>query len=126
MIENKTAEFSLKGEKNENFWFCPCSINNVLNVISKKWAILIINTIGYHGKLRFNELLFNLKRIKPNPKTLTNRLRELEEEGLLVREKFSEIPPRVEYSLTRDGIELRNILKSLVDWADKRTKEIDS
>ena len=125
MLEEIDEECPVNNIKQEKVWFCPCSINNVLNVISKKWAILIINTIGYWGKLRFNEILYNLQRIKPNSKTLTSRLRELVEEGLIHREEFAEIPPRVEYSLTEDGIELRNILKLLVDWAEKRNREID-
>ena len=55
-----------------------------------------------------------------SPKTLSDRLKELEKAGLIIRESFAEIPPRVEYSLTKEGIELRNLMIPLIEWASKR------
>jgi DNA-binding HxlR family transcriptional regulator len=54
-----------------------------------------------------------------SPKTLTERLRELEKEGIIVRKMFSEIPPKVQYSLTKKGCELAISLKYVVKWAEK-------
>ncbi len=74
--------------------------------------------IGNNEKLRFNQLMKNLGTI--SPKTLSDRLKELEKAGLIIRESFAEIPPRVEYSLTKEGIELRNLMIPLIEWASKR------
>jgi len=55
-----------------------------------------------------------------SPKTLTDRLKELKKSGLIIREIFAEIPPRVEYSLTQDGIELRDLMIPLMEWASNK------
>ena len=81
-----------------------CPLKSILDAISKKWALLIINAIGYHERLRFNGLMDVLLDI--SPKTLSDTLKVLEAEGLIKRESFAEIPPRVEYTLTKDGLEL--------------------
>ena len=57
---------------------------------------------------------------KISPKSLTDRLKELEAEGLVKREAFAEIPPRVEYSLTQDGVELRRLIMPIMKWAISR------
>lgn len=98
---------------------CLCPLEGVINVISKKWALVIVGAIGNHQKLRFNEIMKSLGGI--SPKTLADRLKELEKAGLIKREAFAEIPPRVEYSLTEDGIELRSRVKPLMEWAATRT-----
>ncbi len=99
---------------------CLCPTEGIINVISKKWALQIIATIGNHGKLRFGEIMKNLEII--SPKTLADRLKDLEKAGLISREVFPEIPPRVEYSLTRSGIELQNAMKPLMRWASEKTE----
>jgi DNA-binding HxlR family transcriptional regulator len=98
---------------------CLCPLEGVIDVISKKWALLIVNAIGNNGRLRFNALMEELSGI--SPKTLSDTLKQLEAEDLIKREAFSEIPPRVEYSLTDDGIELRKSIIPLLGWAAKRT-----
>jgi len=97
---------------------CFCPLKGVIDVISKKWALLIINAIGNYGKLRFNRLMEELHGI--SPKTLSDTLKELQAEGLIKRESFAEIPPRVEYSLTKDGIDLRKSIIPLLKWAATR------
>ena len=66
---------------------------------------LVVNAIGNRGKFRFSRMMQELKGISPT--TLTDTLQELQREGLITRESFAEIPPRVEYSLTKDGAQLR-------------------
>ena len=56
-----------------------------------------------------------------SPKTLSDTLKDLQKEGLITRESFSEIPPRVEYSLTHDGVELRKSIIPLLKWAAGRS-----
>ncbi|MFQ6107850.1 MAG: winged helix-turn-helix transcriptional regulator [Thermoplasmata archaeon] len=86
-----------------------------MDLISRKWAMLVINAIGNRGKARYNEIAEMLNGI--NSRTLACRLRELEGFGLIVREAYAEIPPRVEYSLTERGVELRKAIMPLMDWA---------
>jgi DNA-binding HxlR family transcriptional regulator len=97
---------------------CLCPLRGIIDVISKKWALLIINALGNCGKLRFNKLMETLNGI--SPKTLSDTLKELRAEGLIKRESFAEIPPRVEYSLTKDGTKLRKSIIPLLEWTANR------
>ncbi len=97
---------------------CLCSIEGIMGILSKKWALLIISAIGNNKKLRYNELQKKLGEI--SPKTLADRLKELENANLIKREAFAEIPPRVEYSLTEEGVELRSAIMPLMKWASSR------
>lgn len=97
---------------------CLCPLGGVIETISKKWALQIIATIGNYGTLRFHEIMEKLGNI--NPTSLTNRLKELETAELIKREAFAEIPPRVEYSLTHDGVKLRKAIIPLLEWAAMR------
>lgn len=97
---------------------CLCPLEGVVEIISKKWALQIIGVVGNHGKLRFNKIMERLDKI--SPKALTDRLRELETAGLIKREVFAEIPPRVEYSLTQDGLELRELIIPLMKWVSSQ------
>jgi len=100
---------------------CLCPLEGIIDVISKKWALLTIAVVGNNQTLRFNEIMKNLEGI--SPKTLTDVLKQLETSGLVKREAFAEIPPRVEYSLTKDGVELRNAIKPLMEWSSARGAE---
>ncbi len=106
------------GTKKEKGPVCLCPLDGVIDTIGKKWGLLIVNEIGNHGKLRFNELMTELKGISPS--TLASTLKELEREELLVKETFREIPPSVEYSLTTRGNELRKAIVPLLKWATKK------
>lgn len=100
---------------------CVCSIEGIMGIISKKWALLIIMIMGNFGRLRYSELEQKMSGI--SPKTLSDRLKELESAGLIKRETFAEIPPRVEYTLTHEGLELREALEPLITWASSRDSE---
>lgn len=78
----------------------------------------MINEIGNHGKLRYKELTSELKGISPS--TLASMLKEFQKEELLKKESFNEIPPRVEYSLTNRGKELREAIIPILKWATKK------
>lgn len=105
----------MSGECNH---LCFCPIKGVIDIISKKWALLIINALCNRGKLRFNDIMKELGGI--SPKTLSDTLKELQEEKLITRQFFAEIPPRVEYALTKDGIELGKAIMPLIRWAALR------
>lgn len=100
---------------------CMCPIKGIIDVIGKKWSLLVVNAIGNHGKLRFNEIMEELKGI--SPRTLSETLKELESAGLITRRQFNEIPPRVEYYLTKDGEGLREAMVPLLKWALARTDD---
>jgi len=95
-----------------------CPVEGIITIISKKWAIQAISALGHHNRLRFNDLTNTLEGI--SPKSLTDLLKELQREGLIQREAFPEIPPRVEYFLTDDGRELCEAIIPLIQWAEKR------
>jgi DNA-binding HxlR family transcriptional regulator len=90
----------------------------VIDTIGKKWGLLIINEIGNHGKLRYKELMSELKGISPS--TLASMLKDLESEDLIIKKVFKEIQPRVEYSLSARGRELREAVIPLIKWATKK------
>ena len=100
-------------EKCNQLCFCP--IKGVIDVISKKWTLFVVNALGNRGTLRFNDLMKELNGI--SPKTLSDTLKELHNEEIIRRESFAEIPPRVEYSLTEKGAELRKAIIPLLKWA---------
>ena len=104
--------------QNKSEVVCYCPLEGIIDVISKKWALLIINAIGNYGSLRFNKIMEELHGI--SPKTLADTLNQLQNEGLLKRESFAEIPPRVEYSLTEDGRGLREAVVPILRWAATR------
>jgi DNA-binding HxlR family transcriptional regulator len=90
---------------------CPIEVG--LNILSGKWKLKILWHLS-KGTIRFNELQRLLGDI--TTKTLTGQLRELEEQGIVVRKVFPEVPPKVEYSLSDIGITLNPILSQLCDW----------
>jgi DNA-binding HxlR family transcriptional regulator len=94
---------------------CLCPLEGVIDIISKKWALLIINEIGNHGRIRYKELQKELGDMGPN--TLAGTLKGLQIEELIIRENFNEFPPRVEYALTKEGTKLRQAILPLLRCA---------
>ncbi len=90
-----------------------CSMELTLSLIGGKWKSLILWHLG-DQTLRFSELRKGLPRV--TQKMLTQQLRELEEDGLVNRHVFTQVPPRVEYSLTDAGKSILPILKSMCQW----------
>src|SRR5437763_8406611 len=87
-----------------------CPISRTAEIISGKWTLLIIRDLA-SGVKRFNQLERSLHGI--SPKTLSERLRSLEEEGIITRQTFAGVPPRVEYSLTEKGRDLVDVIESM-------------
>jgi DNA-binding HxlR family transcriptional regulator len=87
-----------------------------LKALSTKWKILIVRDLS-HGTRRFTELKNSLECI--SPKVLTNSLKSMEQDGLVVRKVYAEVPPRTEYSLTELGETLVPIILELGDWGEK-------
>ncbi|SET25262.1 helix-turn-helix domain-containing protein [Paenibacillus sp. NFR01] len=91
-----------------------CEKELTLAVIGGKWKLIILWHLGLEGTKRFSEL----KKLIPHitQKMLTNQLRELEEDQLVSRKVYPEVPPRVEYTLTAHGESLVPVLKMMYNW----------
>ncbi len=90
-----------------------CTVERALAVIDGKWTTLVLRDL-LGGTRRFGELRANLTGI--SPKTLTDRLRDLERHGVLTRVVHPEIPPRVEYTLTAKGRALGSVVDAMAAW----------
>ena len=98
-----------------------CPINRAVAALADKWKILLILTLQQRT-LRFGELLKALDGIAP--KVMARQLRSLERDGIGARRAYAEIPPRVEYKLTRSGLSLLPILNELQRWATENGDEL--
>ncbi len=94
---------------------CLCPATGLVQIIGRKYALRLITLIGESGSIRFNELRTEMDEMSSS--TLTIRLSELENAGLIKRKEFVEVPPRVEYTLTREGVDLRQNLFALSRFA---------
>lgn len=99
-----------------------CPIRNVLSRVGDKWSMLVLFTLENNDRQRFKELQRNIPDI--SQKMLTATLKMLEGDGLIHREVFPEIPPRVEYSLTEKGKSLLPLIDNLLSWASENMEDI--
>jgi DNA-binding HxlR family transcriptional regulator len=90
-----------------------CPVTAMLELIGGKWKPVILYCLRSDTR-RFGELAARIPQI--SRKVLTEQLKELEQDGLVVREQFNEIPPRVEYSLTERGKSLSPVLNEMENW----------
>lgn len=93
-----------------------CAVAKTLKVIGSKWTMLLLHNL-FEGKNRFGELQRALPGI--SPKTLSQRLQELETEGIITKHVFAEVPLHVEYQLTAKGKSLGGIFRSLAKWGNE-------
>lgn len=93
-----------------------CPVATAVNLIGNKWKPLILRDL-LKGPQRFKYLQFGIEGI--SPKVLTENLRQMEEDGLVKREIFAEVPLRVEYSLTELGEKMRPIIDALADFGNQ-------
>ena len=98
---------------------CPCSpacaLQGALNAIGGKWKLPILCSLLANGASRYNELLKNTRGISNT--MLSKTLKELEDDGLVARTEFLEVPIRVEYELTAKARQLQPILNELIQWS---------
>lgn len=97
---------------------CSCTVCGTVQLLGRKWTLDLLGILRERGPIRFNALKRELDGI--SPRTLTDRLESLEDEGLVDRIDHDETPPKVEYALAEDGTELVEALAPLVAWAQKR------
>lgn len=104
----------MKKETNTELPACP--VETTLTLIGDKWKVLILRDL-MPGTKRFGELKKSIGKV--SQKVLTAQLRAMEESGLVHREVYAEVPPRVEYSLTELGRSLKPILDSMWAWGEE-------
>ncbi|HZH98226.1 MAG TPA: helix-turn-helix domain-containing protein [Fimbriimonadaceae bacterium] len=89
-----------------------CPVNATLDLLNQRWNLRIVRSL-LEGKRRFNEIA---RENGINPRTLRERLRKLEEQGVISRTVISTMPPNVEYALTDKGMALNGIFEALANW----------
>lgn len=100
--------------------YSPCPVETTLFLIGSKWKILILRDL-MNGTMRFSELKRSIGSV--SQKMLTASLRSMEEDGLVNRKVYPEVPPRVEYSLTKTGRSLKPVLDALSLWGTEYKKQ---
>lgn len=99
-----------------------CAVGSSIEVFGGKWKSIILYHLMEDGPIRFNELQRRIAGI--TQRMLTKQLRDLEADGLVHRKAYPEVPPRVEYSLTKTGLTLKPILISLRKWGETHGQKI--
>lgn len=100
-----------------------CPISPVVDLVFSRWTTPILWVLHEHGTQRFVELE---RRIGVTPKVLTQRLRQLERDGLVRREIYAEVPPRVEYQITDLGRSLQSVFAALGDWSGEHMADVEN
>lgn len=94
-----------------------CPVKYALGILQGRWKFQILWELAHAESVRFNELQRRVEGI--SSLMLSKTLKELEADGLVSRHQFNEIPPRVEYSLSELGAELKDVLRGLGEWGEK-------
>ena len=97
---------------------CLCPLGGVMDLLARKHAMQVVCVVAALGPVRYGQIEEAFGEVSSS--TLSTRLDELVEAGLLDRERYAEIPPRVEYSLTAEGEELSAMLEPLLEWVEER------
>jgi DNA-binding HxlR family transcriptional regulator len=100
-----------------------CPISPVVDIVFSRWTTPVLWALNEHGRHRFVELQRRIPAI--TPKVLTQRLRQLERDGLVVRTYHPEVPPRVEYQISELGRSLGPLFASLAQWADAHLQKVE-
>ncbi|EHO72920.1 winged helix-turn-helix transcriptional regulator [Segatella maculosa] len=112
----------MKHNEIRNALYPDCPVRNVLSRVGDKWSMLVLFTLEGQPSIRFKELQRSIPDI--SQKILTATLKMLEADGLINREAFPEVPPRVEYSLTEKGKSLLPLIDALLSWATDNMEDI--
>lgn len=94
-----------------------CPVESFTEMLGGKWKLLIINTIRKKGIVRFGQLATSIPNI--SRKVLTDQLKSLHKDNLISRKQYQQIPPKVEYSLTKKADGLCSVFKTIEDWVNK-------
>ncbi len=115
-----------KKQNNAERYSCDsdgCEIRDAMLIIGGKWKSMIMHILGQHETIRFNRLKTMIPKI--SQKMLTQQLRELERDGLVQRQVYPEMPPRVEYTLTEMGMSIGPLYKTIHQWQKIHIDDIE-
>ncbi len=101
----------------EKYHMCP-KFENAFELLGKRWTGLIIRTL-LNGQKRFSDISEAIPNM--SARMLTERFKELEEEGIIIRKVYPETPVRIEYELTEKGADLQSVMDEIQKWAEKWT-----
>jgi len=118
-MKNNTNVGNQSNETKKNFIFDEnnCPVTATMKVLGGKWKPILINAIYFTAPARFGELKRSVAGITQS--MLTQQLRELEDDGIISRKIYAEIPPKVEYTLTEFGLTLSPVIQTLAEWGKK-------
>ena len=109
-----------------------CPAERTLQMVGGRWKLIVLNQL-YQGTLRFSELQRRIngggtggRTGSITPKMLTQELRQMESDGVVYREVYAQVPPKVEYSLTPLGRSLRPVVLAMADWGKQNPVETDN
>ncbi|SHN01338.1 winged helix-turn-helix transcriptional regulator [Actinacidiphila paucisporea] len=100
----------------------PCPIGPVVDLVFSRWTTPILWVLNEFGRQRFVELERRIGTI--TPKVLTQRLRQMERDGLVIRTYHPEVPPRVEYEISELGLSLAPLFHTLAEWSQAHLPEV--
>lgn len=106
--------------REQDYNFCPASI--MLDLMGRKWTLVVFTTLCENGKMRFNELFRSIPTI--SERMLGKALKEFEIYGMTEREVFPEVPPRVEYHVSPLGMSFYSTIKDVIEWSKKHYDDI--
>lgn len=112
-IDNQLTENKKKIVFDEN----TCPVTATMKVLGGKWKPILINAIYFTAPARFGELKRSVRGITQS--MLTQQLRELENDGIISRKIYAEIPPKVEYTLTEFGLTLSPVIQTMAQWGEE-------
>ncbi|MFD4369189.1 winged helix-turn-helix transcriptional regulator [Rhodococcus sp. NPDC058521] len=113
------AESEIRSTVQRAMEVCPVEV--AVAVLGGSWKMTVVKHL-LEGPLRYGELRRRVGDV--TPRVLTRQLRELEQDGIVIRTAYPEVPPRVEYSLTSTGSDLRGFVTELNTWGDRYTEQI--
>lgn len=103
--------------KDVNYQLDECPVQKILNLFQRKWNLRIIYKLSKHESMRFGELKKAVLDISNT--VLTSTLKALENQGLVLRQQFNEVPPHVEYSLTESAKALDKVFQTMREWGNR-------
>jgi DNA-binding HxlR family transcriptional regulator len=115
---------SLEQPNGYNAFYASCPSRRLLDAIGDKWVSLVVAALGLEGRLRYSELSHRIAGV--SQKMLTQTLRTMERDGLLLRTVTPSVPVRVDYELTPLGRSLLDVLRHVKDWAEEHMDEVDA
>lgn len=123
MSQSATRPASVQGGTVKASTMESCPITPVVDLLFSRWTTPILWKLNEHGRQRFVDLERRIGTI--TPKVLTQRLRQLERDGLVTRTYFPEVPPRVEYEITELGLSLAPLFMALAHWSDANLEQVE-